>query len=91
MPERSEILVWCYVAAHFSEGYKFNSFAYANSKLTKRSQHQNVHLSQFRLIWKSYGKRLIAQVTSDGHVITNIIINMAQFGQVSPFYLRARS
>ncbi len=83
MPERSEILVWCYVATNYSNGHTFTKFVHSNCKLTQRSQYQDVHLSAFDLIWKSYGKRLIAQVVSVSKVICNIIINMAQFGQVS--------
>jgi hypothetical protein len=49
----------------------------------QRSEYKAVHLSSLTLSWKSYGKRLIAQVVTDGRVISNIIINMAQFGQVS--------
>lgn len=83
MPERCEILVWCYVATEYSKGHKFSNFTFTNSKITKRSQYQDVHLSNFELIWKSYGKRLIAQVVVDNTVMCCIVINMAQFGQVA--------
>jgi hypothetical protein len=61
MPERSEILVWSYVAAHYTDGHQFTKFVYTNSKLMQRSEYKAVHLSSFTLSWKSYGKRLIAQ------------------------------
>lgn len=79
MPEKHEVMLWAAIGQQYSDGHTFSQLKAPNVKFL---QGDFIVASPFRLIWKSYGKRVVIEVIGDTKTQV-ITVSLSQFGQVS--------